>query len=50
MKNHPMSLHLSPLVFIVCGEFIAEPKEQGWGGRTAVMLDPDNNIIVLSGT
>jgi predicted enzyme related to lactoylglutathione lyase len=29
-------------------EFIAEPKEQGWGGRTAVMLDPDKNIIVLS--
>jgi predicted enzyme related to lactoylglutathione lyase len=28
--------------------FITEPKEQGWGGRTAVMLDPDNNIIVLS--
>jgi len=30
-------------------KFIAEPKEQGWGGRTAVMLDPDDNIIVLSG-
>lgn len=30
-------------------KFIMEPKEQGWGGRTAVMLDPDNNIIVLSG-
>ncbi|MEA2089246.1 MAG: VOC family protein [Thermoproteota archaeon] len=29
--------------------FITEPKEQGWGGRTAVMLDPDNNILVLSG-
>lgn len=29
-------------------KFIAEPKEQGWGGRTAVMLDPDSNIIVLS--
>jgi len=28
--------------------FITEPKEQGWGGRTAVMLDPDSNIIVLS--
>lgn len=28
--------------------FIAEPKDQGWGGRTAVMFDPDNNIIVLS--
>jgi predicted enzyme related to lactoylglutathione lyase len=28
--------------------FITKPKEQGWGGRTAVMLDPDNNIIVLS--
>ena len=30
-------------------KFIAEPREQGWGGRTAVMLDPDDNIIVLSG-
>jgi len=29
-------------------KFITEPKEQGWGGRTAVMLDPDNNILVLS--
>lgn len=29
-------------------KFIAEPKDQGWGGRTAVMLDPDNNILVLS--
>ena len=29
-------------------KFIAEPKVQGWGGKTAVMLDPDNNIIVLS--
>jgi len=28
--------------------FITKPKEQGWGGRTAVMLDPDSNIIVLS--
>jgi hypothetical protein len=29
-------------------KFITEPKDQGWGGRTAVMLDPDENIIVLS--
>ena len=29
-------------------EFIAEPKEQAWGGRTAVMLDPDKNILVLT--
>lgn len=28
--------------------FVTEPKEQGWGGRTAVMLDPDKNVIVLS--
>ena len=31
-------------------KFVTEPKEQGWGGKTAVMLDPDNNILVLSGT
>ncbi len=29
-------------------KFVAEPRKQGWGGRTAVMLDPDNNILVLS--
>lgn len=29
-------------------EFITEPREQGWGGKTAVMLDPDRNLIVLS--
>lgn len=29
-------------------KFIAEPKIQGWGGKTAIMLDPDNNIIVLA--
>lgn len=28
--------------------FVTEPKEQGWGVRTAVMLDPDKNVIVLS--
>lgn len=28
--------------------FLAEPKEQAWGGRTAVMLDPDKNILVLA--
>jgi len=29
-------------------EFITEPKTQGWGGKTAVMLDPDKNIIALT--
>jgi predicted enzyme related to lactoylglutathione lyase len=29
-------------------EFIAEPKDQEWGDRTAVMLDPDKNILVLA--
>ena len=29
-------------------EFIAGPKEQAWGGRTAVMLDPDKNMLVLA--
>lgn len=29
-------------------EFIAEPKQQAWGTRTAVMLDPDKNILVLA--
>jgi predicted enzyme related to lactoylglutathione lyase len=29
-------------------EFINEPQDQAWGGRTAVMLDPDQNILVLS--
>ena len=29
-------------------EFIAEPKEQTWGGRTAVMLDSDKNILILT--
>ena len=28
-------------------QFLASPKDQGWGGRTAVMLDPDNNILVF---
>ena len=28
--------------------FLTEPKEQAWGGRTAVMLDPDKNMLVLS--
>ena len=27
--------------------FAAKPREQTWGGRTAVMLDPDRNILVL---
>ena len=29
-------------------QFITEPKKQGWGGKTVIMLDPDKNIIVLS--
>lgn len=29
-------------------EFISEPREQAWGGRTAVMLDPDKNMLVLT--
>ena len=29
-------------------QFITKPKKQGWGGKTAIMLDPDKNIIVLS--
>jgi predicted enzyme related to lactoylglutathione lyase len=29
-------------------QFITEPRKQGWGGKTAMMLDPDKNIIVLS--
>ena len=29
-------------------EFINEPRDQAWGGRTAAMLDPDQNILVLT--
>lgn len=29
-------------------EFVAEPREQAWGGMTVVMLDPDRNILVLT--
>lgn len=29
-------------------KFIGEPREQAWGGKTAVMLDPDQNVLVLS--
>lgn len=29
-------------------KFVTEPQNQDWGGRTAAMLDPDKNIIVLS--
>jgi predicted enzyme related to lactoylglutathione lyase len=29
-------------------EFISEPCNQAWGGRTALMLDPDRNVLVLS--
>jgi len=28
-------------------KFVTKPKEQGWGEKTAIMLDHDNNIIVL---
>ncbi len=28
--------------------FITEPKEQEWGGKTVVFLDPDKNILVLT--
>lgn len=28
-------------------KFIAEPRKQAWGGRTASMLDPDENMLVL---
>lgn len=29
-------------------KFIAEPRKQAWGGKTAPMLDPDKNILVLT--
>lgn len=29
-------------------KFITEPTKQAWGRRTAVMLDPDKNILVLT--
>jgi predicted enzyme related to lactoylglutathione lyase len=29
-------------------EFLSKPREQAWGGRTAVMIDPDRNVLVLS--
>jgi predicted enzyme related to lactoylglutathione lyase len=28
-------------------EFLAEPHQQEWGGRTALILDPDKNVVVL---
>jgi len=28
-------------------KFLTEPKKQAWGDKTAVMLDPDKNILVL---
>jgi uncharacterized glyoxalase superfamily protein PhnB len=31
-------------------QFITKPKKQAWGGKTAIMLDPDKNIIILSQT
>lgn len=29
-------------------KFLSEPREQAWGAKTAVMLDPDLNILVLT--
>jgi predicted enzyme related to lactoylglutathione lyase len=29
-------------------KFLSKPREQAWGAKTAVMLDPDLNILVLS--
>ncbi len=28
-------------------EFITEPKQQGWGGKSVIMIDPDKNLLVL---
>jgi len=28
-------------------KFLTEPKKQAWGDKTAIMLDPDKNILVL---
>jgi catechol 2,3-dioxygenase-like lactoylglutathione lyase family enzyme len=28
-------------------EFLAEPKDQYWGGRTATFADPDGNKFIL---
>ena len=28
-------------------KFVTEPKDQYWGGRTAMFLDPDENIFLL---
>ena len=27
--------------------FVTEPKDQCWGGRTAAFVDPDGNMFVL---
>lgn len=29
-------------------KFITKPTKQAWGRRTAMMLDPDNNLLVLT--
>lgn len=29
-------------------KFITKPTKQPWGRRTAIMLDPDNNLLVLT--
>jgi len=28
-------------------EFLTEPKDQSWGGRTAKFVDPDGNVFTL---
>ena len=28
-------------------KFASEPKDQYWGGRTAALLDPDDNVFIL---
>lgn len=28
-------------------KFVTEPKDQFWGGRTAAVLDPDENMFIL---
>jgi len=27
--------------------FVTEPKDQYWGGRTATFVDPDENMFIL---
>jgi len=28
-------------------KFVAEPKDQPWGGRTAAFVDPDGNMLIM---